>query len=109
MKVKLSVSRRLTHPKSKKSPTVIPQTVAPSSPTSTTKTETEIREIEAKKIEPEVSKPVEPEVDEPNQSALFGYSKSESSSANLTSVNILVLFVSWFLINPIEDGLGHKL
>ena len=97
MKVKLSVSRRLTHPKSKKSPTVIPETVAPSvSPTpSTTKTQTE---IEVKKIEePEVSV-VEPEVDEPNQSALFGYSKSESSSANLTSVNILVLFVSWFLL-----------
>merc|ERR1711990_590289 len=36
IKVKLSVSRRLTHPKSKKSPTVIPQTEAPSSPTSTT-------------------------------------------------------------------------
>ena len=53
---------------------------------------------EKRKSEPEVSKPVEPEVDEPNQSALFGYSKSESSSANLTSVNILVLFVSWFLL-----------
>ena len=97
MKVKLSVSRRLTHPKSKKSPTVIPQTVAPSaSPTpSTTKTQTE---IEAKKIEEPEVPVVEPEVDEPNQSALFGYSKSESSSANLTSVNILVLFVSWFLL-----------
>ena len=97
MKVKLSVSRRLTHPKSKKSPTVVPETVAPSaSPTpSTTKTQTE---IEAKKIEEPEVPVVEPEVDEPNQSALFGYSKSESSSANLTSVNILVLFVSWFLL-----------
>lgn len=97
MKVKLSVSRRLTHPKSKKSPTVIPETVAPSaSPTpSTTKTQAE---IEAKKIEEPEVPVVEPEVDEPNQSALFGYSKSESSSANLTSVNILVLFVSWFLL-----------
>ena len=97
MKVKLSVSRRLTHPKSKKSPTVVPETVAPSaSPIpSTTKTQTE---IEAKKIEEPEVPVVVPEVDEPNQSALFGYSKSESSSANLTSVNILVLFVSWFLL-----------
>ena len=97
MKVKLSVSRRLTHPKSKKSPTVIPQTVAPSasSTLSTTKTQTE---IEAKKIEEPEVPVVEPEVDEPNQSALFGYSKSKSSSANFISVNILVLFVSWFLL-----------
>ena len=99
MKVKLSLSRRLTHPKSKKSPTVIPQleTVSPSaSPTpSTTKTQTE---IEAKKIEEPEVPVVDPEVDEPNQSALFGYSTSENSSANLTSVNILVLFVSWFLL-----------
>ena len=99
MKVKLSVSRRLTHPKSKKSPTVIPQleTVSSSaSPTpSTTKTEAV---VEAKKIEEPEVPVVEPEVDEPNQSALFGYSTSENSSANLTSVNILVLFVSWFLL-----------
>ena len=95
MKVKLSVSRRLTHPKTKKSPTVVPETVAPSSPASTTKTQTEKRETEA--IKPEALKPVKPEVVQPNQSALFGYSKSESS-ANLISVNILVLFVSWFLL-----------
>lgn len=99
MKVKLSVSRRPTHPKSKKSPTMIPPTVAPSqhSPTSTITSKTK---TEAKRIEPEVREPEmkKPEVKIPSQSGLFGYSKSESSSANLTSVNILVLFVSWFLL-----------
>ena len=100
MKLKLSVSRRLTHPKSKKSPTMVPP-IASVAPTeaSTTKLESDVPEIKPKEIEiiDEIKEPVKSLDAEPNQSALFGYSKSENS-ANFVSVNIFVLLVSWFLL-----------